>query len=911
MTLACSGVEHLVGTVPPNPASRSFHIWRKPTAIGQFRHYLVLSKSTDTSVAIGICSDSSSASNLASAFVQTSSTVAGQALSTAAITTAVWNALGASFGANLAPAAYLNGGNKGASAGGFTVTGLDHTLDGGRPSDFTAGWAGEGGHDCQFPRVLSDLEFHYLGIGGNPRWLTPDRYWICKATQLTTVTDEMGNENLTCTSGPTAGASDPVIATYWTAAALPNQSYTQGSAVGSIDFTTKFDQTAAAVDYTASLIQLSAPGTPTTTTAAAITAARLVTVANAAAFSVNGYCSITNNATPTLILDISGNTLLLATPRTWAAADNVYPFSVSAKTFTFYTSGNTFSGTPAAGDVGTFTVIPRAVNTTTAALIADGPSYQITIASSGAAPSFSAGPTLTSANTDGYTFAATANQTATWYAVALLAGSATPTSASVKTGSPAGFMARFTQALTASVAGSLSLTALVLPKYDLYYVVDNGSGTSAASAFLAAQKLPPAGKQYMAITLGAITAITQANPAKVTVAAHGFSTGYRPELFGIGGMTQLNGFFGTITVVDANNFTLDGIDSTGFTAYTSGGLASWGKSAYSSASTLPATGDTGIWDAVSTPDGVPINPHADGSVELLMGSVTGRQSWAVDFYDVSGQALVGVATDYLNDVAPVVPTSASTPPAIFLPANQTIPATNIVTGLAVDVQGDALTVSVDTVPAGLAVSGQNVTGTTGSSVITFANATYTNAAGESATGQFAWVIGTVIPPNIQGLSQAQIQALMQALYLNVTFGQQDNPAAAGSAIAQNPPFGTPVQPNSTINVTLSTGVIPVSQVAVPDVSTNPTDQATASATLTAAGFTVVIPQPWTGTQKVTQYPTAGSFLAAGSVVSLFLTGGSPRVSRPRKRMKKTAPKNLQRASAPAPAPYILRRPKRR
>lgn len=70
-----------------------------------------------------------------------------------------------------------------------------------------------------------------------------------------------------------------------------------------------------------------------------------------------------------------------------------------------------------------------------------------------------------------------------------------------------------------------------------------------------------------------ITAITKASPAQVTVTGHGLSTGDEVYIASVGGMTELNGRFFEVTVVDANNFTLDGIDSSGYTTYTSGGTA--------------------------------------------------------------------------------------------------------------------------------------------------------------------------------------------------------------------------------------------------------------------------------------------------------------------------------------------------
>ena len=75
-----------------------------------------------------------------------------------------------------------------------------------------------------------------------------------------------------------------------------------------------------------------------------------------------------------------------------------------------------------------------------------------------------------------------------------------------------------------------------------------------------------------------ITAATQANPCQVTTSvAHDWSTGAKVQITGVVGMTQLNDQMYTITVVDATNFTLDGIDSSAYTAYTSGGAAASGS----------------------------------------------------------------------------------------------------------------------------------------------------------------------------------------------------------------------------------------------------------------------------------------------------------------------------------------------
>ena len=74
-----------------------------------------------------------------------------------------------------------------------------------------------------------------------------------------------------------------------------------------------------------------------------------------------------------------------------------------------------------------------------------------------------------------------------------------------------------------------------------------------------------------------ITNATQTNPVRLTVASHGRATGEQVMILSVGGMTQLNDKFFSITVVDANTLELTGTDGTAFGAYTSGGTLTWGK----------------------------------------------------------------------------------------------------------------------------------------------------------------------------------------------------------------------------------------------------------------------------------------------------------------------------------------------
>lgn len=69
-----------------------------------------------------------------------------------------------------------------------------------------------------------------------------------------------------------------------------------------------------------------------------------------------------------------------------------------------------------------------------------------------------------------------------------------------------------------------------------------------------------------------INSITQASPCKVYAAQHGLTTGETIFIYGVDGMNQINSGNGyIITVVDEDSFTLDGIDSSAYAAYTGNG----------------------------------------------------------------------------------------------------------------------------------------------------------------------------------------------------------------------------------------------------------------------------------------------------------------------------------------------------
>lgn len=83
-----------------------------------------------------------------------------------------------------------------------------------------------------------------------------------------------------------------------------------------------------------------------------------------------------------------------------------------------------------------------------------------------------------------------------------------------------------------------------------------------------------------------ITGATKANPCVITCVDHPFINGQQIPISGVGGMTQLNGNTYTVANKDTDTFELSGINSSAYTTYTTGGVASSVSLAYDDGSGL-------------------------------------------------------------------------------------------------------------------------------------------------------------------------------------------------------------------------------------------------------------------------------------------------------------------------------------
>lgn len=126
--------------------------------------------------------------------------------------------------------------------------------------------------------------------------------------------------------------------------------------------------------------------------------------------------------------------------------------------------------------------------------------------------------------------------------------------------------------------------------------MDSGYGIVQITAFTNVQtvtaKVITQLPQGVVGTIAAVTGISQANPAVVT-AANSFVVGDNAFMTGIGGMTQINNMVVLITGTSGTTVTLGGVNSTAFSAFTSGGeiidgaTTEWALGAWSNTNEWP------------------------------------------------------------------------------------------------------------------------------------------------------------------------------------------------------------------------------------------------------------------------------------------------------------------------------------
>lgn len=166
-----------------------------------------------------------------------------------------------------------------------------------------------------------------------------------------------------------------------------------------------------------------------------------------------------------------------------------------------------------------------------------------------------------------------------------------------------------------------------------------------------------------------ITAITRAAPARITAAAHGMPDGWRAAVVSAGGMRQINaenyppkdGEYRKVTKIDADTITLPHVNSTDYTAYTSGGYLHY----LTPVSLASCTARLTIRDKVGGTALISLDSASLGGIALdntaktititLSATVTAALTWTRGVFELEIQNGSGVVTQLLYGTVIVKP----------------------------------------------------------------------------------------------------------------------------------------------------------------------------------------------------------------------------------------------------------------
>jgi hypothetical protein len=117
---------------------------------------------------------------------------------------------------------------------------------------------------------------------------------------------------------------------------------------------------------------------------------------------------------------------------------------------------------------------------------------------------------------------------------------------------------------------------------------------------------------------GTITGIAQpTSPVEITSPAHGLNSNAIVSITGVTGMVQISGNY-TITVQDADTFTLNGVDNTTYGAYTGGGTWTSTSTLYSFTLPGPFLSKEVVIGGVNTSDQpITINDDGNGNLQII------------------------------------------------------------------------------------------------------------------------------------------------------------------------------------------------------------------------------------------------------------------------------------------------------
>jgi hypothetical protein len=368
----------------------------------------------------------------------------------------------------------------------------------------------------------------------------------------------------------------------------------------------------------------------------------------------------------------------------------------------------------------------------------------------GGTPAFDSAPVVSSQTTSAYTVSYDANADATnIYGGAWLRGSAAPSASAIKAGT--GAVATATENTTGS-ADTITVTiggGDPFPVYDLYFVLEGGAGFSSVISLPGEMLDAPAGRQY-------VTKSGSPDAGEVGV--------------------------------------LDGAS--------------------------PAAADGDVMDCATHADshanGAAVNAIAlssDTTAVIDSNGDPSRQKFTIRFYDVSAGAWSDspAPLQYWNN-SPPQPIGLGNPddgsginPYLFEKGKSF---SHSVDDLFGNVEGDAMTLAAQNMPAGGSIVGTDWTGAfTTYGVYPGVVLEATDVAGDKGTLTVEIIVGRVVP-DIVNLPEAIAESLVESeasMTLSVVSSENNLSVPAGAVISQVPAAGTLSPPGQIVEVVMSLG----------------------------------------------------------------------------------------------------------
>lgn len=164
-----------------------------------------------------------------------------------------------------------------------------------------------------------------------------------------------------------------------------------------------------------------------------------------------------------------------------------------------------------------------------------------------------------------------------------------------------------------------------------------------------------------------ITGITKAAPPVVTATAYGAPDGWRVAVTGVLGMTQINAAnnppknsqYVKSKLLTANTLELNGVDASGYSAYTSGGILRYNQpvdlASYTARMQIRASQSASVFLLeLTSPSGIALDNTLKTITLTITAAVTAAVTWTAGVYDLEMVSPGGVVTRLLEGAVSVV-----------------------------------------------------------------------------------------------------------------------------------------------------------------------------------------------------------------------------------------------------------------